>query len=82
MTQNRRNIILLFFTLVVVMMGFGMVIPIFPFYVEYFGASGSELGLLMASYATMQFFFAPLWGRLSDRFGRKPVLLWGYWVTP
>jgi DHA1 family multidrug resistance protein-like MFS transporter len=77
MAQNRQNIILLFFTLVVVMMGFGMVIPIFPFYVEHFGASGSELGLLMASYATMQFFFAPLWGRLSDRFGRKPILLVG-----
>lgn len=77
MTSKRRNITVLFFTLVVVMMGFGLVIPILPFYVEHFGASGAALGLLMASYATMQFFFAPIWGRLSDRYGRKPILLVG-----
>ncbi len=72
-----RNILLLFFTLVVVMMGFGMVIPILPFYVDSFGAGGSELGLLMATYAIMQFLFAPLWGNLSDRYGRKPILVLG-----
>jgi len=76
MTVN-RNIAILFFTLVVVMLGFGMVIPILPFYIKSFGASGSALGALMASYAVMQFIFAPIWGSLSDRYGRKPVILIG-----
>jgi DHA1 family multidrug resistance protein-like MFS transporter len=62
MNQHRCNILILFFTLAVVMMGFGIVIPILPFYVEKFGASGSSLGLLMATFAVMQFIFAPIWG--------------------
>jgi DHA1 family multidrug resistance protein-like MFS transporter len=74
---NRKNIIILAFTLVVVMLGFGMVIPIFPFYIERMGAGGSELGLLIAVYAFMQFLFAPVWGSVSDRIGRKPVLMLG-----
>lgn len=77
MNSNRRNIMILFFTLIVVMMGFGMAIPVLPFYVDSFGASGSELGLLMSIYAVMQFIFAPVWGSLSDRYGRKPLILLG-----
>lgn len=77
MQENRRNIIILFFTLVVVMLGFGIIIPILPFYVNGFGASGSELGLLMATFAVMQFIFAPIWGKLSDRYGRKSILIIG-----
>jgi len=77
MNQHRCNILILFFTLAVVMMGFGIVIPILPFYVEKFGASGSSLGLLMATFAVMQFIFAPIWGGISDRYGRKPVLIIG-----
>ena len=72
-----RNILILFFTLVVIMMGFGMVIPIMPFYIKLFGASGSTLGALMATFAVMQFIFAPIWGSLSDRYGRKPLLMLG-----
>lgn len=59
------------------MMGFGMIIPILPFYVEQFNTGGSTLGLLMATYALMQFIFAPVWGRLSDQHGRKPILMLG-----
>lgn len=77
MQPNSRNVAILFFTLVVVMLGFGMVIPIFPYYIKEFGAAGSELGLLMAIFAIMQFIFAPIWGQLSDRVGRKPLLLLG-----
>jgi DHA1 family multidrug resistance protein-like MFS transporter len=77
MSNNKKNIAILFFTLVVVMMGFGIIIPILPFYVESFGASGKGLGLLMAIFSIMQFIFAPIWGSLSDRFGRKPILLIG-----
>ena len=74
---NARNLFVLSFTLVVVTLGFGMVIPIFPFYIERMGASGSQYGLLIALYAIMQFFFSPFWGGMSDRVGRKPVLLAG-----
>ncbi|HSR35449.1 MAG TPA: MFS transporter [Anaerolineae bacterium] len=77
MKNNRRNIVILFGTLVIVMLGFGMIIPILPFYIDAFGASGSELGLLMAIFAVMQFLFAPIWGQLSDRYGRKPILMVG-----
>ncbi len=76
-TTNRRNIYILALTLVVIMLGFGMVIPIMPFYIENLGAGGTELGLLVASYATMRLIFAPIWGSLSDRHGRKPILMIG-----
>jgi DHA1 family multidrug resistance protein-like MFS transporter len=75
--DNQKNLLILSFTLVVVTMGFGMVIPIFPFYIERLGASGVQYGILIAIYAIMQFLFAPLWGGLSDRVGRKPVLMVG-----
>ncbi|UCD98562.1 MAG: MFS transporter [Chloroflexota bacterium] len=77
MQKNRRNLAILFFTMVVVMMGFGMIIPILPFYIIEFGAGGSAMGLLMATYAIMQLIFSPIWGSVSDRIGRKPVLLIG-----
>jgi len=77
MPDHRRNLAILFFTMVVVMMGFGMIIPILPFYIIQFGAGGSAMGLLMATYAIMQFIFSPIWGGISDRIGRKPVLLIG-----
>jgi DHA1 family multidrug resistance protein-like MFS transporter len=75
--RKNRNIAILFFTMVVVMIGFGIIIPIMPFYVESFGASGKALGALMAIFSVTQFLFAPLWGSLSDRYGRKPILLIG-----
>ena len=75
--SNRKNLLILSLTLVVVTLGFGMVIPVFPFYIERLGASGSQYGLLIAVYAIMQFLFSPFWGSLSDRIGRKPILLVG-----
>ena len=76
-TNNKRNIVILFFTMIVVMLGFGMIIPILPFYIEHFGASGKGLGALMATFSIMQFIFSPIWGALSDRYGRKPILMIG-----
>ena len=75
--RNKYNIGVLFFVMVVIMIGFGGVIPILPFYVESLGASATELGILTAIYSVMQFIFAPIWGTLSDRFGRKPILVIG-----
>jgi DHA1 family multidrug resistance protein-like MFS transporter len=76
-TGNRRNIAILTFALVVVMLGYGMVIPLFPFYIERLGAGGSQLGLLIATSALLELLFGPIWGSVSDRVGRKPVLLLG-----
>ncbi len=71
----QKNILILAFALIVVMLGFGMVVPIFPFLLTRLGASGKEYGLLIALYALMQLLFAPVWGSLSDRIGRKPILV-------
>ena len=57
------------------MLGFAMIIPLIPFYAERFGASASVVGLLVASYAMAQLVGAPVLGGLSDRIGRKPVLM-------
>ena len=57
------------------MVGFGMVVPILGRYADRFGASGFEVGLLFTSFSIAQFFFAPIMGRLSDRIGRKPVII-------
>lgn len=75
--MNRRNILLLSAVLAVVMLGFGMVMPVFPFYIESMGANGSELGLLLAISPFLQLIFAPIWGSMSDRRGRKPILAVG-----
>jgi len=74
---DRKKILLLSFSLVVVTLGFGMVIPVFPFFIEDLGGGGSELGLLVATSAFLEFIFGPIWGSISDRVGRKPVLLLG-----
>jgi DHA1 family tetracycline resistance protein-like MFS transporter len=62
-------------TVLIDLIGFGIVLPLLPLWAEEFGASPVVIGLLTASYALMQFVFAPIWGRLSDRYGRRPVIL-------
>ena len=59
------------------MVGGLMVFPLFPFYAAKFGANGIEVGLLITAFAVMQLVSAPLWGKVSDRYGRKPALLIG-----
>ncbi|MFN3741667.1 MAG: MFS transporter [Anaerolineales bacterium] len=75
--SSKRTLTLLFFLLVVSMLGFGIVIPLLPFLVETFGGSGISMGLLMAIFSLMQFLFSSFWGALSDRYGRKPILILG-----
>jgi len=68
-----RNV--LFAVIAVELVGFGIVVPVLPYWARTFGASGSELGYVLSAYALAQFLCAPLWGRLSDRIGRRPVML-------
>jgi len=71
----------LFLTVFIHLLGFGIIIPLLPYYAETYGASGLTVGLLTTSFSLMQFLFAPLWGRLSDRIGRRPVLIGSLLVT-
>ncbi len=65
----------LFIIVVIDLIGFGIVIPLLPFYAEHFNADPATVGLVMATYSLTQFLAAPFWGRTSDRTGRRPVLL-------
>lgn len=75
--QSKSALPILFVVMFLVMVGFGIIIPVLPFYAEEIGANPTELGLLMAVYSLMQLIFAPMWGHVSDRIGRKPVMMIG-----
>jgi len=66
---------ILFFIVFIDLLGFGIIIPQLPFYGLHFGASPAAVTLLMSCYSLAQFFMSPVLGRLSDRIGRRPVLL-------
>ena len=72
---RRSSLLVLFLTVFIDLIGFGMVIPFLSFYAAEYGASGTTVGAVVGIYSIMQFFFAPVWGRMSDRIGRRPVLL-------
>lgn len=74
---SRTPLLIVFITVFIDLLGFGIVLPILPRYAEHFKASRGTLGLLMASFSAMQFLFAPVWGRVSDRVGRRPILVLG-----
>ncbi|NQU60966.1 MAG: MFS transporter [Rhodospirillales bacterium] len=67
--------LILFLIVLIDLIGFGVIIPLLPFYAEFFQASPVMVGMVMATYSFTQFLAAPFWGRLSDRIGRRPVLL-------
>jgi multidrug resistance protein len=70
-------LVVIFITVFIDLLGFGIIIPLLPFYAESFGASAFTIGLLGTSFSLMQFLFSPIWGRWSDRIGRKPIILVG-----
>lgn len=74
---RRSPLLVIFLTVFLDLLGFGIIIPVLPFYAEQYGASEVMVTLLGASYSAMQFIFAPMWGRLSDRVGRRPIILMG-----
>jgi DHA1 family tetracycline resistance protein-like MFS transporter len=72
----RKNLLATIFVIVFVdLLGFSLILPLLPYYAESFGATATVVGLLVASYAAAQFIGAPILGRLSDRRGRRPILL-------
>lgn len=81
---KKKYLALLFLVAFLTMLGFGIIIPILPYFAENVGASSLQIGILFASYNIMQLLFAPIWGMLSDRIGRKPLIafgLFGFSVT-
>ena len=85
---SKAALFLVFVVVFIDLLGFGIVLPLLPIYGDTYVASvlpkdaskalqGIILGLLMSTFSVMQFLFAPAWGKLSDRIGRKPILLLG-----
>jgi multidrug resistance protein len=73
--MKRSPLVIVFFTVFIDLVGFGIVLPLLPYYAETYGAGALAVGLLSTSYSLMQFLFTPLWGRMSDRYGRRPLIL-------
>ncbi len=74
---GKSPLLFIFLVVFIDLLGFGIVIPLLPVYSKAYGASELQLGLIFAAFSGMQFVFAPLWGRWSDRIGRKPILVGG-----
>ncbi len=68
---------IIFLTIFIDLIGFGIVLPLLPFYAQDLGASPAIIGLIVGIHPAMQFVFGPIWGRLSDKIGRRPILLLG-----
>lgn len=73
--MKKSPLVVIFVTVFVDLVGFGIIIPLSPFLGTRFGADALEIGLLMAIYSLMQFLFSPVWGQLSDNWGRRPIIL-------
>ncbi len=67
--------LVVFLTVFIDLIGFGIVVPLVPIFSRHYGAGGFVIGAIIASFSAMQFVFSPIWGRLSDRHGRRPILL-------
>jgi len=74
---SRRRSLVLFLIVFVDLVGFGIVLPLLPLVADAYGATGTAIAVLVVSYAVSQVLLAPVWGRLSDRVGRRPILLIG-----
>ena len=79
--MSRRPMLVIFLTVVLDLVGFGLVIPLLTFYAEEFDATPQQVTALMTVYSLAQFVAAPLWGQASDRYGRRPLLLASIFMT-
>jgi MFS transporter, DHA1 family, tetracycline resistance protein len=73
--MRKPSVLVVFLTVFIDLIGFGIVVPLVPAYSRHFGADGFVIGVVIASFSAMQFVFSPIWGRLSDKYGRRPILL-------
>lgn len=73
--MRKPSLLVIFLTVFIDLIGFGIVVPLVPVYSRHFGAEGLMIGIIIASFSAMQFVFSPIWGRLSDKHGRRPILL-------
>ena len=75
--SHKAGLLIIFVTVFIDLLGFAIVLPLLPLYGKHFEAGDWTLAFLMASFSAMQFIFAPIWGRVSDRVGRRPILILG-----
>jgi MFS transporter, DHA1 family, tetracycline resistance protein len=73
--MRKPSVLVVFLTVFIDLVGFGIIVPLIPVYSRHFGAQGYVIGLAFAAFSAMQFIFAPIWGKASDRYGRRPILL-------
>ncbi len=73
--MKRSPLIILALTLFIDLLGFGLILPLLPVYITHYGGKPWVGGALLASFSVAQFIFAPIWGRMSDRYGRRPLIL-------
>ncbi|MBW7939162.1 MAG: MFS transporter [Candidatus Omnitrophica bacterium] len=76
-TKSKSSLLIIFFTVFIDLVGFGIIIPVLQPYARLYGATDFQAGLLVGTFSAIQFFVIPIWGWLSDRFGRKPIVLAG-----
>ena len=74
-SSDKKPLVIIFLTVFIYLLGFGIVIPTIPLMSTQLGATALETGLLLSVYSLMQFLFSPFWGKLSDKHGRRPILL-------
>lgn len=75
LSSEKKPLVIIFLTVFIYLLGFGIIIPTIPLLSTQLGATALQTGLLMSAYSFMQFVFSPFWGKLSDKYGRRPILL-------
>ena len=73
--MKKPSLLIIWLTVFIDLIGFGIVVPLVPVFTKRFDASSLTIGIVLACFSAMQFVFAPIWGRLSDRIGRRPIML-------
>ena len=73
--NKKKALATVFLVVMIDLMGFGIILPLMPFYAQRFGASAVAIGILYSVYSLAQLVCSPIWGSLSDRFGRRPIML-------
>ena len=79
--MKRSPLLILLLTVLLDLIGFGIVLPLLPTYAKFLHATPFMIGLISAIFSIMQFIFSPLWGKLSDKIGRRPVMLISIFIT-